>query len=259
MGSTGLIIDIHSQWHDEVLRASNLLTSLGASIIILSGPPPAAYIPLGKPLNSNYTIPKRALVPDPPAESTEFQQTNNTAHRATTKPRDEQRLQQPVHSRDYYGPNAAPTSKQHAKCEGCGRKGHTPDNCTRKEHPNWNSEHTRVTLADTAAGRTIAREAKGTYLSCLPPSGVVWDPISQQWEECKALQDWRRKIERTCARSTGRPVPPSATGPYNRPAPKPSGTPQRPSAVGKPLHSGALQLGKPRRFLSSHNTGRPVN
>jgi hypothetical protein len=30
-------------------------------------------------------------------------------------------------------------------------------------------------------GQAIAREAKGTYLSCLPPSGVVLDPISQQW------------------------------------------------------------------------------
>jgi hypothetical protein len=143
--------------------------------------PPAAYIPLGKPLSSNYTIPKRAPVPDPSAETTEFQHSNSSAHRAT-KPRDEQRLQQTARSNNYYGPNAAPTSEQHATCKGCGRKGHTPDNCTRKEHPNWNSEHTRVRFADTAASQAIAREAKGTYLSCLPPSGVVWDPISQQWE-----------------------------------------------------------------------------
>jgi hypothetical protein len=32
-------------------------------------PPPAAYIPLEKPLNSNYTIPRRAPVLDPPVES----------------------------------------------------------------------------------------------------------------------------------------------------------------------------------------------
>jgi hypothetical protein len=206
MGPIALIIDLHSQWHDEVLRASNLLTSFGASIIIPSGPPPAACIPLGKPLNSNYTIPKRAPVPDPPAETTEFQQTNTSAHRAT-KPRDEQRLQQPARSNNYYGPNVAPTSEQHATCEGCGRKGHRPDNCTRKEHPNRNPEHTRVNFADIAAGRAIAREANSTYLSCLPPSGVVWDPISQQWEECTALQDWRRKIERARAKLAGRSVP----------------------------------------------------
>ncbi len=97
MGPIGLIIDLHSQWHDEVLRASNLITSMGASIIIPSGPPPAACIPLGKPLSSNYTIAKRAPVPDPPAETTEFQHSNSSAHRAT-KPRDEQCLQQPTRS-----------------------------------------------------------------------------------------------------------------------------------------------------------------
>jgi hypothetical protein len=37
-GPIGLIIDLHSKWHDEVLRASNLITSVGASIIIPSGP-----------------------------------------------------------------------------------------------------------------------------------------------------------------------------------------------------------------------------
>jgi hypothetical protein len=97
---------------------------------------------------------------------------------------------QSVHSRaDYYGPNSAATSSQHAKCEGCGRKGHTPDNCDRKEHPNWNPAYGHVLFADTAVGEAIAREAKGTYLSCLPPFGVVWDSILQQWEECEALHE----------------------------------------------------------------------
>jgi hypothetical protein len=124
-------------------------------------PPPAAYIPLGKPLSSNYTIPKRAPVPDPPAETTVFQRSNSGAHSAT-KPREEQRTQS-VHSRaDYYGPNPASTSSQHTRCEGCGRKGHTPDSCDRKEHPNWNPAHGHVLFADTAVGQAIAREAKGT-------------------------------------------------------------------------------------------------
>ncbi len=33
----GLIIDLHSQWHDDALRATNFITSMGASIIIPSG------------------------------------------------------------------------------------------------------------------------------------------------------------------------------------------------------------------------------
>ncbi len=70
---------------------------MGASIIIPSGPPPAAYIALGKPLNSNYTIPRRALVLDPPVESMS------------------------------HGPRVSPTApaadSQQLQCEGCGRKG----------------------------------------------------------------------------------------------------------------------------------------
>jgi hypothetical protein len=45
----------------------------------------------------------------------------------------------------------------------------------------WNPAHGHVLFADTAVGQAIAREAKGTYLSCPPPFRVVWDPISQQW------------------------------------------------------------------------------
>ncbi len=185
---------------------------------------------------------------DPPAKTTEFQQSNSSAHKAT-KPRDKQRLQQPARSNNYYGPNAAPTTEQHATCEGCSRKGHTPDNCTRKEHPNWNSEHTHVTFADTAEGRAIAREANGTYLSCLPPYGVVWDPISQQWGECTALQDWRRKIERARAKLAGRSVPPQqlylTIGPHpNLPATHRGLTPKV-SLYTKAL-SGAVQSATPQ-------------
>ncbi len=38
-GPIGLIIDLHSQWHDEALRTSSFLTSMGASITIPSAPP----------------------------------------------------------------------------------------------------------------------------------------------------------------------------------------------------------------------------
>jgi hypothetical protein len=68
-----------------------------------------------------------------------------------------------------------------------------------------------------------------------------WDPISEQWEECQALQDWLRNIERARAKLAGRSVPPSTTD--NRPTRQPSGNPQRPHAVGKPLHLGVIRGG----------------
>ncbi len=37
-GSIGLIIDQHSQWHDDALRATNFIASMGVSSIIPSGP-----------------------------------------------------------------------------------------------------------------------------------------------------------------------------------------------------------------------------
>jgi hypothetical protein len=39
-GPIGHIIDLHSQWHDEALRTSSFITSMGASIIIPSAPHP---------------------------------------------------------------------------------------------------------------------------------------------------------------------------------------------------------------------------
>ncbi len=89
----------------------------------------------------------------------------------------------------------------------------------------------------------MQREARGTHLTCLPPFGVVWDPISKQWEECQALLDWRQKIERARAKLAGRPFTPSTTGPSNRSTRQPSGNPQRPHAEGKPLHLGVIRGG----------------
>ncbi len=37
-GPIGLIIDLHSQWHDDAPRATSFIASMGASIIIPSGP-----------------------------------------------------------------------------------------------------------------------------------------------------------------------------------------------------------------------------
>ncbi len=181
-------------------------------------------------------------MPDPPAETTVFLRSSSTSLGAT-KPRDEQR-QSVQHRADYYGPQTQPADNQLVKCEGCGRKGHTPDTCRSRKHPNWNLDHATTNFADTETGQAVQREAKGTHLTCLRPSGVVWDPISKQWEECQALLDWRRNIERARAKLAGRPVPPpSTTGPSNRSTRQPSGNPQRPHAESKSLHLGVIRGG----------------
>jgi hypothetical protein len=101
-GPIGLIIDLHSQWHDEALRVTNFITSMSASIIIPSGPPPAVYIALGKPLSSNYTIPRRASVLDPSAETTVFHRSSSTSLGATKPSVSSRLLHTPVAQLDSY-------------------------------------------------------------------------------------------------------------------------------------------------------------
>ncbi len=155
-------------------------------------------------------------------------------------------LDPPVESMSH-GPRVLPTApaadSQQLQCEGCGHKGHTPDTCRSRHHANWNFQRATIKFADTATGQAVQRETRGTHLTCLPPSEVVWDPISKQWEECQGLLDWRQKIERSRAKSAGRPFPPSTTGPSNRSIRQPSGNPQRPHAEGKPLNLGVIRGG----------------
>jgi hypothetical protein len=147
---------------------------------------------------------------DPPAETTVFPRFSST-YLGVTNSRDEQR-QSVQHRGDLYGPFTQPATttadNQQLKCEGSGRKEHTPDTCRSREHANWNLEHANINFSDTTTGQAVQREARGTHLTCLPPSGAVWDPISKQWEECQALLDWRHKIERARAKLAGHPIPP---------------------------------------------------
>ncbi len=183
-------------------------------------------------------------MPDPPAETPVFyRSSSSTSHGAITKPRDEQR--QPALHRAYHpDPSTQPATAvdyQQPRCEGCGRNGHTPDICRSWGHANWNLNHATISFAEeTSAGQAVQREARGTHLTCLPPFGVVWDPISKQWEEYQALLDWRRNIKRARAKLAGRPIPPSTTGPSNRSTRQSSGNPQSPHAEGKPLHLGVI-------------------
>jgi hypothetical protein len=51
----------------------------------------------------------------------------------------------------------------------CGNIFHVPTSCLPSN------------VAQSTRGPSHSARGKGTYLSCLPPFGVVWDSISQQW------------------------------------------------------------------------------
>jgi hypothetical protein len=49
-------------------------------------------------------------------------------------------------------PRSAPVE---VGCEGCGRKGHTAEQCRCSMHPNWNADHATVKWKDTAVAKEI--------------------------------------------------------------------------------------------------------
>ncbi len=180
VGPIGLIIDLHSQWHDELLRASSLLTSMGASIIIPFGPHQQRTYHWGgrsAPTTESQSALQRRILQWIP-------QYFNVPTRAPTA------LQSPGKSSAHNslcteGTITDPTQPQPPtstpSAKGVAVRAIPLTAAIKKSTPTgWNPAHRSVLFADTAAGRAVAREAKGTNLSCLPPSGVVWDSISQQ-------------------------------------------------------------------------------
>ncbi len=149
VGPIGYIIDLHAAWHEKMNANAAAFISMEASILIPAGYS-LPYISLGRPLNSNYTIPRKAVAqpsrpdsPDvaqpslqadhhPPAVAQpSFRADNNTKKRKT-----EQRQPAVQSKGSYYGPAQKIQPVPREPCQGCGRLGHSPDNCPLRMHPN---------------------------------------------------------------------------------------------------------------------------
>jgi hypothetical protein len=78
-------------------------------------------------------------------------------------------------------------------CDGCGREGHTADQCYSKKHPNWNSQHATVKWKESAIAKEIRKLANGPLRS-LPPEGVQWLPDNKVWIGGEKLRAWKLKI-----------------------------------------------------------------
>jgi hypothetical protein len=70
-----------------------------------------------------------------------------------------------------YAPRAARAEAGILGCDGCGRKGHTAEQCFCKRHPNWNTQQGSVKWKDSAIAKEIRHLANGNLRS-LPPEGV---------------------------------------------------------------------------------------
>jgi hypothetical protein len=73
-------------------------------------------------------------------------------------------------------------------CEGCGRRGHTAEQCKCGRHPNWNAQHATVKWKDCAVAQEIKILTNGEVRSLLP-DGVQWLPADRFWiggEQLKA-------------------------------------------------------------------------
>jgi hypothetical protein len=75
-------------------------------------------------------------------------------------------------------------------CDGCGREGHTAEQCYFRKHPNWNSQHATVKWKDSTIAKEIRKLANGNLRS-LPPDGVPWLPEDNLWAGGKKLKAWK--------------------------------------------------------------------
>jgi hypothetical protein len=85
-------------------------------------------------------------------------------------------------------------------CDGCGRKGHTAEQCYSRKHPNWNSQHATVKWKDSAIAEEIRKLANGNLRS-LPPDGVQWLPKNNFWAGGEKIKAWKAKLASSTDRS----------------------------------------------------------
>jgi hypothetical protein len=78
-------------------------------------------------------------------------------------------------------------------CDGCGREGHTAEQCYFRRHPNWKSQHATVKWKESAIAKEIRKLAIGN-LRFLPPDGVQLLPEDNLWTGGEKLKAWKAKM-----------------------------------------------------------------
>jgi hypothetical protein len=64
-----------------------------------------------------------------------------------------------------YAPRAARAEAGILGCDGCGREGHTAEQCYFRRHPNWNIQHGSVKWKDSAIAKEMRLLANGNLIS----------------------------------------------------------------------------------------------
>ncbi len=89
-----------------------------------------------------------------------------------------------------YASRAARTEAGILGCDGCGREGHTAEQCYFKRYPNWNSQHATVKWKESAIAKEI-RLLANRHLRSLPPDGVQWLSEDRLWVGGEKLKVWK--------------------------------------------------------------------
>jgi hypothetical protein len=84
-----------------------------------------------------------------------------------------------------YAPRAAHPEAGILGCDGCGREGHTAEQCYFKRHPNWNSQHATVKRKESAIAKEIRKLANG-LLRSLPRMAYSGCPKTDSGSEDKS-------------------------------------------------------------------------
>ncbi len=99
-----------------------------------------------------------------------------------------------------------------AGCEGCGRRGHTAEQCKCKRHPNWNSQHATLKWKDCAVAQAIKVLANGEVRS-LPRMVCNGFQQTESGSGESSLELGRTRYLPPTTNDPSNHLPPSATHP----------------------------------------------
>jgi hypothetical protein len=179
-GSIGFALDVISQWHKELAFVLRFLHSMEAMPAYHS----TEYaLPADNGNDTRFPVAAKynrggdsRAVKSPtraPKEGTSSAQPPRT-QLPTREPNAPMRRME----RTTAGDPAPRAVRMDVGCEGCGRKGHTAEQCKCKRHPSWNSQHATVKWKDCAVAQEIKVLTNGE-VRFLPLDGVQWIPADR--------------------------------------------------------------------------------
>ncbi len=206
-GPIGFALDAVSQWHTNYRFVNGFLAEMEATIAFSplenwgqegcdpSKPVslhPARYRSGGDHASSTPAAPRGSSEGTSSQHRPRAQRKQAAGHAAPFR-----REEHPPANVNFYVPRA---ESGILGCDGCGREGHTAEQCYSRKHPNWIAQHATVKWKDSAIAKEI-RKLANENLRSLPLDGVQWLPEDKLWDEGEKLKAWKARMASTTVQS----------------------------------------------------------